>query len=66
MDKTGKGFYIPFPNFFGRYAEARVHLRNVKKDLLLALRSIIDAEIKRTEEKATEFKTERAEKVEIA
>lgn len=66
MNSGPKKYYFPFADFFGRFTETRFHLQNMKKDLLLALRSIIDAEIKRTEEKAREFKGERAEKVEIA
>ncbi|KPJ54050.1 hypothetical protein AMJ39_01955 [candidate division TA06 bacterium DG_24] len=50
--------YCPFCYFLSRMlkSEAGVHLRNARKEVLLAMRSVLDEEIARSEEKKQKMK----------
>jgi hypothetical protein len=56
----------PFCSFFEQFREAEVHILNAKREILMAIRTIVDREIEMTRQSMEKRgESQRAEKVEI-
>ncbi len=56
----------PFCSFFEQFREAEVHILNAKREILMAIRTIVDREIEMTRQSMEKRgASQKAEKVEI-